>query len=82
MHRFARAGISPTRLSVIGFGEFRPTETNDTAAGRGTNRRVIIVILAGEGAPAPADAADIMSQAEQAAAPDTMPVWNQSTLPP
>jgi len=75
VHRFARAGISPDRLSVIGFGEYRPTETNDTVAGRGTNRRVVIVILAGEGAPAPADAADIMGKAEQAAAPN-----NDATL--
>ena len=65
VHRFARAGISPARLSVIGFGEFRPTQPNDTTVGRDANRRVIIVILAGEGAPAPADAAGIVSQAEQ-----------------
>jgi len=65
VHRFARAGISPARLSVIGFGEFRPTRPNDTAAGRDANRRVIIVILAGEGAPAPADAAGMVSQAQQ-----------------
>jgi chemotaxis protein MotB len=57
VHRFARAGISPSRLSVIGFGEFRPAQPNDSAAGRNANRRVIIVILAGEGAPAPSDAA-------------------------
>jgi len=57
VHRFARGGISPSRLSVIGFGEYRPAQPNDTVAGRDANRRVIIVILAGEGAPAPADAA-------------------------
>jgi len=65
VHRFARAGISPARLSVIGFGEFRPTQPNETVAGRDANRRVVIVILAGEGAPAPADAADMASQPEQ-----------------
>lgn len=42
---------------MIGFGEFRPAQENSTPAGRDANRRVIIVILAGEGAPAPADAA-------------------------
>jgi chemotaxis protein MotB len=57
VHRFARRGMSPSRLSVIGFGEYRPAQTNDTVAGRDANRRVVIVILAGEGAPAPADAA-------------------------
>jgi len=65
VHRFARAGLSPARLSVIGFGEFRPMQPNDTVAGRDANRRVVIVILAGEGAPAPSDAADMASQAEQ-----------------
>ena len=49
VHRFARAGVTPTRLSVIGFGENRPAQPNDTAAGRDANRRVVIVILAGEG---------------------------------
>jgi chemotaxis protein MotB len=57
VHRFARHGLSPSRLSVIGFGEYRPAQDNKTVAGRDANRRVVIVILAGEGAPAPADAA-------------------------
>src|SRR5262245_8654561 len=63
VHRFARAGLTPERLSVIGFGEYRPAQPNDTVAGRDANRRVVIVILAGEGAPAPTDAADIASEA-------------------
>src|SRR4051812_3065076 len=57
VHRFARAGVAPGRLSVIGFGENRPAQSNDTAAGRDANRRVIIVILAGDGEPVPGDAA-------------------------
>src|SRR5262245_49874591 len=67
VHRFARAGISPQRLSMIGFGEYRPAQSNDTAAGRDANRRVIIVILAGEGAPAPSDVASVT--ADTAATP-------------
>ena len=67
VHRFARAGISPQRLSMIGFGEYRPAQSNDTAAGRDANRRVIIVILAGEGAPAPSDVASV--SADTAATP-------------
>src|SRR5262245_55194130 len=67
VHRFARNGISPDRLSVIGFGEYRPAESNATVAGRNVNRRVVIVILAGEGAPAPSDAAGVVS--EQQAVP-------------
>ncbi|MFA5311512.1 MAG: OmpA family protein [Candidatus Omnitrophota bacterium] len=37
-------GISPERLSAIGFGEYRPVATNDTREGRKLNRRVEIVI--------------------------------------
>lgn len=37
-------GISPSRLSAVGYGESRPIATNDTAEGRYTNRRVMVVI--------------------------------------
>ena len=37
-------GISPERLSAIGFGEYRPVASNDTKEGRKLNRRVEIVI--------------------------------------
>jgi len=50
-------------MPVIGFGEYRPAQPNETAAGRDANRRVVIVILAGEGTPAPSDAAGVVSQA-------------------
>jgi len=51
-------GISPQRLSAIGFGEYRPIATNATAEGRKLNRRVEIVIQPKiskikEGEPAP-----------------------------
>jgi chemotaxis protein MotB len=72
VHRFARSGMSPSRLSVIGFGEYRPAQPNDTVAGRDANRRVVIVILAGEGAPAPADAAGF-SQDPVQEAPTELP---------
>jgi len=38
-------GISPERISAIGYGEFRPVASNDTKGGRQLNRRVEIVIL-------------------------------------
>jgi chemotaxis protein MotB len=88
VHRFANAGVHPDRLSVIGFGEFRPTQSNDTAAGRDANRRVVIVILAGEGAPAPTDAAAMATEASQANAPGMLPplaavgIETPSTPPP
>jgi len=37
-------GISPERLSAIGFGEYRPVSGNDSREGRKLNRRVEIVI--------------------------------------
>jgi len=37
-------GVSPERLSAIGFGEYRPVASNDTKDGRKQNRRVEIVI--------------------------------------
>ncbi len=37
-------GISAERLSAQGFGEERPIDTNDTAAGRANNRRVEVVV--------------------------------------
>ncbi|MFA6357573.1 MAG: OmpA family protein [Candidatus Omnitrophota bacterium] len=38
-------GISPERLSAIGYGEYRPVASNETKSGRKQNRRVEIVIL-------------------------------------
>ena len=51
VHLFAKGGVDPARLTVIGLGEFRPAQSNATAAGRNANRRVLIVILAGDQAP-------------------------------
>jgi len=38
-------GISPERLSAIGYGEYQPVASNETKDGRLQNRRVEIVIL-------------------------------------
>ncbi|TRZ96482.1 hypothetical protein D4R78_00620 [bacterium] len=40
-----KEGISPDRLSAIGYGEYRPVASNDTKESRQLNRRVEIVIL-------------------------------------
>lgn len=37
--------FDPKRFSAIGYGEFRPLASNDTDAGRATNRRVEVSIL-------------------------------------
>jgi len=38
-------GLDPARLTTMGYGEFRPVDSNDSAVGRAKNRRVEIVIL-------------------------------------
>lgn len=38
-------GISPLRLSAVGYGEYRPVADNSTELGRIANRRVDLVIL-------------------------------------
>lgn len=38
-------GLDPARFAVLGFGEHRPIQANDTEAGRRANRRVLLAIL-------------------------------------
>lgn len=40
----SHSGIDPKRISTMGFGEFRPIASNDTARGREMNRRVEIIL--------------------------------------
>jgi chemotaxis protein MotB len=42
--RFQELGVDPTRMSAVGYGEFRPIDTNKTAEGRAANRRVEIFL--------------------------------------
>jgi chemotaxis protein MotB len=37
--------FAPARLTVSGYGEYHPVDTNDTPEGRGHNRRVDIVVI-------------------------------------
>jgi len=71
VHLFAKGGVDPARLTVIGLGEFRPAQSNDTAEGRNANRRVLIVILAGDAAPEDATGQDrgVASEAQASPAP-------------
>lgn len=41
-------GISPTRFTIMGYGESQPLMTNDTPEGRAANRRVEIGIMAND----------------------------------
>jgi len=46
VHLLMKKGIAPERMAAIGYGEYRPIASNDTAEGRQKNRRVVIVIPA------------------------------------
>jgi chemotaxis protein MotB len=39
-----QVNIDPSRISTMGFGKYRPIDTNDTADGRERNRRVEIIL--------------------------------------
>jgi chemotaxis protein MotB len=41
----SKGNVKPERLSAVGYGEYRPVQSNDTEEGRAANRRVDIVIL-------------------------------------
>jgi chemotaxis protein MotB len=58
VHEFTRAGIDPLRLEIVGFGEYHPRQSNETAEGRNANRRVAILVLesVAPGAPVTATA--------------------------
>ncbi|MDD4203306.1 MAG: OmpA family protein [Candidatus Omnitrophica bacterium] len=44
-HYLVEQGVDPSRITTMGYGEYRPVSTNDTPEGRAENRRVEIVIL-------------------------------------
>lgn len=48
---FQASGIDPVRLAAIGLGEHRPVADNGTPEGRNRNRRVVVVIMAGDRLP-------------------------------
>jgi chemotaxis protein MotB len=43
-HLLRTSAIDPKRLSTMGFGEYRPLASNDSARGRRKNRRVEIIV--------------------------------------
>jgi chemotaxis protein MotB len=43
---FESAGVAPQRMVALGYGQFRPVESNDTVDSRARNRRVTLNILA------------------------------------
>lgn len=60
VHLFMEQGVDPHRMSVEGFGEYRPSADNSSIEGRNRNRRVVLVVLAESGQPVPvADAGGV-----------------------
>lgn len=50
LHHLEKSGVNSSRLSAIGYGEYKPVVPNDTSSNRGLNRRVeIVVITKGKG---------------------------------
>lgn len=81
----ASRGVSPERLAVIGYGEYRPTHPNTTPEGRNSNRRVVVVILSTDmtesGEPRSPIAGDSASP-EDRALPPGMPIGDSASAPP
>jgi chemotaxis protein MotB len=71
VHLFTRAGLAAERLAVIGLGEHRPIQPNDTPEGRNANRRVVLVILGGNGLPEG-------NYGKERGAPDAVPIVPES----
>ena len=65
-------GVAPVRLAAIGFGEFRPVESNGSAEGRARNRRVSITLVMPE--PVAASAALPAGRSPQSFLPMEFPV--------
>jgi chemotaxis protein MotB len=68
VHQFTKEGIDPLRLEIVGFGEFHPRQSNDSADGRNANRRVAILVLE-EVAPGSAVTARTSNRTPEVAAP-------------
>jgi chemotaxis protein MotB len=75
VHLFTEAGMAPSRLAVIGLGEYRPAQSNDTTEGRNANRRVVLVILSGDKPPEG-------NYADQRGQPDEDPAQPRPTVAP
>jgi chemotaxis protein MotB len=75
VHLFTESGMAPSRLAVVGLGEYRPAQGNDSEQGRNINRRVVLVILSGNSSPEG-------DYAEERGKPETEAVTPQPELPP
>ncbi|MBL4761856.1 MAG: flagellar motor protein MotD [Gammaproteobacteria bacterium] len=67
---FVEYGVEPSRMSAVGYGEFRPLSNEQTEEARNLNRRVSLVILAGP------DARYLMDVGRNAEADSSTPLFD------
>ncbi|WP_442684324.1 flagellar motor protein MotD [Stenotrophomonas sp. JC08] len=66
VHLFADHGVQPERLAMVGYGQFRPRDSNALPEGRNRNRRVMVIILADSAASVDALSEGITTAAAEA----------------
>lgn len=82
VHLMMQSGLPPARMSVAGFGEYRPVADNAVAEGRNRNRRVVIVAIADRTDALDADAiADSISSPAAAAPAAPADLQNSEAAP-
>ena len=59
VHVLTENGVPGGQVTVVGFAEFRPVASNEDAAGRNANRRVLVVVRGTEVADSPPAATEI-----------------------
>jgi len=59
VHVLTENGVPGSQVTVVGFAEFRPVASNEDAAGRNANRRVLVVVRGSEAADSPPAATEI-----------------------
>jgi chemotaxis protein MotB len=58
VHVLTENGVPGGQVTVVGFAEFRPVASNEDAAGRNANRRVLVVVRGTEAADSPSAATE------------------------
>ncbi|HBS63096.1 MAG TPA: flagellar motor protein MotD, partial [Stenotrophomonas sp.] len=81
VHLFADQGVQPSRLAMVGYGQFRPREDNASAEGRNRNRRVMVIILADTSQGVDPIGPQLTADTERAA-PATAAAPSRSTVSP
>jgi chemotaxis protein MotB len=81
VHLFADQGLQPSRLAMVGYGQFRPREDNASAEGRNRNRRVMVIILADTSQGVDPIGPQLTADTERAA-PATAAAPSRSTVSP